>query len=448
MSAPGLQDIRACFEGAIPAVVATCNPDGTPNVAYISQVFYADERHVALSFQFFNKTRQNILANPRATALVTHPETAQFYRLHIRYLRTDNGGPLFESMRAQLAGIASHNGMQDVFRLLGADVYELERLEAVEGDALPRPPPRTRPLGAVRRAAERLAACTSLDEALTAVLASLGDQLGIRHAMVLMLDAPAQRLYTVASCGYATSGVGSEIGVGQGVIGMAARERTAVRIGRMTSAALYSQAMRTSFDANVPDFEPVSEIPYPGLAQPHSQVAVPVQSGGRLLGVLFVEGTEELQFSYEDEDALVAIASHLGAVVDGMQGVPEPAETGAATAAPQEDGASRAAPLVVRHFPANDSIFFDDSYVIKGVAGAILWKLLRDHLQLGRTDFTNRELRLDASLGLPDVTDNLEARLLLLQRRLADQRAAVRIEKTGRGRFRLAVQRPLELVEI
>jgi adenylate cyclase len=447
MSAPTLQDIRCCFEGIIPAVVATCSAEGVPNVAYISQVFYAGERHVALSFQFFNKTRQNILANPHATALLTDPGTAQFYRLHIRYLRTETAGPLFEGMRAQLAGIASHSGMQDVFRLLGSDVYEVERVEALEGEPLPAPPPRTGLLGGVRRASERLARCASLDEALNAVLATLNDDLAIHHGMVLMLDPGAQRLYTVASCGYATSGVGSEIGLGQGVIGVAARERTPVRIGHMTSAALYTQAMRNSFDANMPDFEAVAEIPYPGLAQPNSQLAVPIQSGGRTLGVLFVESTQELQFSYEDEDALVAIAGHLGATIELMQATNEAGEASTAPAAPGTPATpAAAAPLVVRHFAANDSIFLGDSYLIKGVAGAILWKLLRDHRQLGRTEFSNRELRLDPALRLPDISDNLEARLLLLQRRLAEQGGALRMEKTGRGRFRLVLQRPVELV--
>ena len=124
------------------------------------------------------------------------------------------GGPLFEGMKAQLAGIASHSGMQDVFRLLGSDVYEVQQIEHLEGERLSGPPPRAGLLGGVRRASERLGRCASLDEALGAVLGSLNDFLGIQHAMVLMLDPATQRLYTVASCGYATSGVGSEIGVG------------------------------------------------------------------------------------------------------------------------------------------------------------------------------------------------------------------------------------------
>jgi adenylate cyclase len=109
-------------------------------VAYISQVVYVDEGHVALSFQFFNKTRQNILANPHASVLVLDPVTARFYRLHLRYLRTETSGALFESMKAQLAGIASHNGMADVFRLKGSDVYAVLHIDAIDGEGLPPAP--------------------------------------------------------------------------------------------------------------------------------------------------------------------------------------------------------------------------------------------------------------------------------------------------------------------
>jgi hypothetical protein len=446
MSAPRLGDIRPCLEGAIPATMATCAANGMPNVAYISQVYYVDERHVALSFQFFNKTRQNILANPRATVLLLHPQTAAFYRLHIRYLRTETEGPLFEGMKAQLAGIASHTGMEGVFRLQGSDVYVVEQIEVVPGEPLPLPPPRSGMLTAVRRCSERLSRCASLDDALNATLVTLCEFLAVEHAMVLMLDRGTQRLYTVASVGYPTSGVGSEIGMGQGVIGVAARERTPVRITHMTNASLYSQAMRSSIGANAPGLEPATDIPYPGLTQPHSQLAVPMLSAGHLLGVLFVESPNDLQFGFEDEDALVTMAGHLAAAIDLMQASTEGPDLGPASPAPL--AAAAGAPLRLRRFTSNDSVFIGDSYLIKGVAGAILWKLLTDHVQQGRTEFSNRELRLDPSVRLPDISDNLEARLVLLRRRLAEHGPYIRIDKTGRGRFRLVVERPVQLAEI
>ena len=103
--------------------------------------------------------------------------------------------------------------------------------------------------------------------------------------------------------------------------------------------------------------------------------------------------------------------------------------------------------VAVRHYPRDDSVFLDHEYLIKGVAGAILWRLLREHAATGRTDFTTRELRLDRSLKLPDHAENLDARLVLLRRRLEERGACLQLEKTERGRFRLVCKCRIALEE-
>jgi hypothetical protein len=433
-----LESIRRCFEGAIPAQIATCAPDGTPNVAYLSQVHYVDSEHVALSFQFFSKTRENVLANPHAQAQVIEPATGIQYQLALQYLRTETEGPLFEYMKARLAGVASQTGMSKVFKLRGSDIYRVLDIHCTEPTVTASSPMSENRMPALRACAGRLAKCTDLSSLLDELLAGLAQHFGIDHAMVLMLDAANARLYTVASLGYAESGVGSEVALGAGVIGVAAQERTPIRIAFLTGDYAYSRALRESLGE---DGE--KEIPFPGLNEPHSQLAVPIAASGRLLGVLYVESEQKLRFTYEDEDALTALAGQLGFAMQlfeqGAESVDE--QAGSSIAQPISGAA-----VTVKLYVADNSVFVDGDYLIKGVAGAILWKLLCDHMQ-GRSEFSNRELRLDASLRLPDISDNLEARLILLQRRLAERCPFLRIEKTGRGRFRLAVERPVKLAD-
>ena len=105
-------------------------------------------------------------------------------------------------------------------------------------------------------------------------------------------------------------------------------------------------------------------------------------------------------------------------------------------------------PLAVAYYQADDSVFVDDAYVVKGVPGRILWKLVREHEADGRTSFTNRELRLDERLGLPPGNDNLEARLLVLRKRLAALECGVGLDRVDRGRLALTVSGPLTLMEV
>jgi hypothetical protein len=367
------------------------------------------------------------------------------YRLRARYLRTETEGPLFERMKAKLAGIASHTGMAGVFTLLGSDVYEVLSVQSTGTRTLGEPPPGLNRLAALRRALARLSRAGDLEALLDELLATLADDFGIGHAMVLMLDASRQRLYTVASRGYGASGVGSEIGVGQGVIGVAARMHTPIRISHLTADRAYSQAIRAELHTSGETAAIEREIPWPGLAEPHSQLAVPIGHGDELLGVLFVESGEDLRFGYDDEDALLGVASHLAVAMRQFQAGTDIADEPPGALPGAQKASPAGEPLRVRYYDQDCSVFLGDDYLIKGVAGSVLWKLLRDHQQHGRTEFSNRELRRAPDIRLPDLGDNLEARLILLTRRLVERDACLRIEKTGRGRFRLRVHRPLLL---
>jgi hypothetical protein len=208
--------------------------------------------------------------------------------------------------------------------------------------------------------------------------------------------------------------------------------------------AKYGSTVRRSFEAS--GVESGCDIELPGLADAQSIVAVPAMAMGQLIGVLAVEAREPISFDETDQQLLAVVATLLANAVETDRARETEADPTVPTAAPPTAPTDGEAVTRVRCYAQDGSVFFDDDYLIKGVAGRILAALLRAHLDDGRVDFTNRELRLDPSLGLPEYRANLESRLILLKRRLDERDAPVRIEKTGRGRFRLRVAGRAELV--
>ena len=194
---------------------------------------------------------------------------------------------------------------------------------------------------------------------------------------------------------------------------------------------------------------PGHEIPLPGLAEAESQVAVPAIVLGQLVGVLVIESPQRVAFTTDDEALLTIVATMVASAIEidwaqERDGVARdcPPAAGTASSAPADagDGDPRALLRGRRqHLPRRR--LPDQGRRRSHPVGAAHAARARD----GRVDFTNKEVRLDPTLELPEFRDNLESRLILLEAAPRRARAPIRIEKTGRGRFRLAVESALTL---
>jgi hypothetical protein len=453
-----LADVPArCFQGVIPSILATCSAEGAPNVTYLSEVVRVDDRHVALSCQFFNKTKRNVLEHPYGCIELYDPVTFDAYRLEIRFDHEEKTGALFDTMRLRIDAIASHIGMAGVFKLLSADVYEVVSVEHCAGflDDSPEPEPvphevtDPRPRSEIRGiqlVSQRVCCARTLDELLSTVLGTLEDAVGFEHSMVLMLDETGQRLFVVESRGYEDTGVGAEVAVGEGLIGAVARERQILRMSGVESELRYGRAIRAGLSRTRDRKRLAPEIPLAGLADAQSMMALPLVANDRLIGVLAVESRERMAFEDWHEAFLEIIAGQVALAIDNVVLREREAEDDEDGPPPRPSQQLADHAKALRFHAGEECVFVGDEYLIRNVPAKILWTLLREYGK-GRTTFSNRELRVDPFIGLPALRDNLESRLVLLRKRLEEKCPEIQLVPTGRGRFRLDVTCAISLEE-
>ncbi|MFN7979237.1 MAG: GAF domain-containing protein [Vicinamibacterales bacterium] len=464
MTGVGLNTLTPCFQGIFPASLYTVSLDGVPNVTFLSHVEYVDATHIALSFQFFNKSRRNVMENPAASVMVHDTDTGQAWRLRLRFERSETSGPVFDRMHHRIEAIASYSGLKGIFKLMAADIYEVLEVEpVVEMSGSPTLQSKAAasidPLFTMRALQDmsaRLHAATSLEHMLDSILAGLEDVFGFSHAILALATDEPRVLATVASRGYPESGAGAEVRFGEGIIGLVAETQQPIRISGLLRGLLYAYAVRRrAQQAGVHQF--ASAIPLPGLARAESQLGIPLLVRGDLIGVLCVESETPYRFHEEDKASIEVLGSYLAIAIQHMQllersdgptapaGIePAPAPPAAVSApAPPRAASTRE----VTYYASDECVLVDGEYLIRSLPARIFWKLLCARVNEGRAEFTNRELRLDKSLRLPEWKDNLETRLLLLRRRLEQKCPDMRLVPRGRGRFALELTGTVNLSE-
>ena len=456
MNRLGLEQMASCFQGLVPAMLFTCAKDGTPNAAFLSHVDYVDPTHVALSFQFFNKSRRNIAENPHALIRVIDPDTNQGYAMRLTFERSETSGVIFDRMHLRIEAIASYTGLKGIFKLKAADIYLVESVELVpeESGAKERWSPRSgRPdavftMKALQDLSVRINTATSLEVLLETILSGLKEYFGFSHSMIALAGEKPNTLVTVASRGYPEGGAGAEVPFGEGIIGVVAEAQKPIRISGLLRGMLHAQAAKKrALEKGLrPDR---GGVQLPGLKNPASQLGVPLVVRGELVGVLCIESETAYRFHEEDKTSIELLGSYLAIAIQNMQ-LHEAGEADAGKA-DEEPAAAPAAPSGDRreltYYRGEEVVMIDGDYLIRSLPARILWKLLKTHKCEGRAEFTNRELRLDKSLHLPDYKDNLETRLLLLRRRLEEKGGDLRLVPKGRGRFALELGCELELIE-
>jgi hypothetical protein len=178
---------------------------------------------------------------------------------------------------------------------------------------------------------------------------------------------------------------------------------------------------------------------------------VPLLVRSDLIGVLCIESESPYRFHEEDRSTVELLGSYVAIAIQNMM-LKERVEAADAPPPtrqtnPEPRSANHPAKREVVYYRGDECVMVDGEYLIRSLPANIFWKLVTTRAAEGRMEFTNRELRLDKSLNLPEWKDNLESRLLLLRRRLEQKCPDIRIVPRARGRFALELGCELSLQE-
>jgi class 3 adenylate cyclase len=171
----------------------------------------------------------------------------------------------------------------------------------------------------IQQISSEITSTLDLDDVLAIVLRAMERVLGFQYSMVLLKDLAQAKLRVFASRGYEPNGVGAEVALGHGVLGVVAERKRMMRIGNVGASIAYLASIRARMEA-AGDVAPGGDAPtLPGLAQAQSQLALPLLVKDRLIGVLAVESPKPNAFDELDEILLTIVANQAATAIDNAR---------------------------------------------------------------------------------------------------------------------------------
>lgn len=157
----------------------------------------------------------------------------------------------------------------------------------------------------IRRLSVELSQLSNLKEKLDNILQMLDQSFQLKHSMLLLPDQQQQILSVFASRGFEKQGLGSQVKMGEGVIGVVALRKRKLRMTNISWQRKYIQIQASE------GLQATSVYPLPGLQQVESQVAIPLLANDELVAVLSAESADVNFFSREDEEFLMTLSQLL-----------------------------------------------------------------------------------------------------------------------------------------
>ena len=167
---------------------------------------------------------------------------------------------------------------------------------------------RNKEIEIIERVASQISKTLNLDAIAKTMLISMEEYFGFKHSMILLLDGSESVLKVIATHGYEEEGIGAEVKIGVGVIGMVAKKKKLMRMANLGAQKQYMQAIKQQIQPSE-ETAVVDVTSLPGLKNAESQVAIPMLMEDELIGVFSVESDQVNIFDKSDELIIKILAN-------------------------------------------------------------------------------------------------------------------------------------------